>query len=147
VSCAERYFLTLTAKQGLRRKRQHNYAFKDVIFCHAKDTLTSRDTEKASKSGMGHKICGAVLACAMGLEALSGSSAWSADAACFSAAKTYRVHPLRGGEGRRDGWAVKGGAFSECVHRAEAADKALHARYPDTIYQLLLVATAGCHSC
>ena len=83
----------------------------------------------------------------MGLEALSGSSAWSADAVCFSAAKTYRIHPLHGGMDKRDGWAVKGGAFSECVHRAEAADKVLHARYPETIYQLSLVATAGCHNC
>ena len=96
---------------------------------------------------MRHKISVAALVCAMGLEALSGSSAWSADAVCFSAAKTYRIHPLHGGMDKRDGWAVKGGAFNECVHRAEAADKALRSRYSETIYQLLLVATAGCHNC
>ena len=71
---------------------------------------------------------------------------WSADSVCFSSAKTYRIHPLRGGEDRRDGWDVRGDAFSACVRRAEAADKALQARYPDTVYQLLLVATVGCHS-
>ena len=83
----------------------------------------------------------------LGLELLSGSFAWGADAACFSSAKTYRIHPLHGGEDRRDSWAVKGGAFSECVHRAEAADKTLHAHYPDTLYQLSLIGTAGCHGC
>ncbi|HXS08019.1 MAG TPA: hypothetical protein VN723_14605 [Rhizomicrobium sp.] len=143
----ERYFLTLTAKQGLRRKRQRNYAIQNVIFCHANIALTSRDTEKASKSGMRRKISVTVLVCAAGLEALSGSLAWGADAACFTAAKTYRVHALRGGDDKRDGWAVKGGAFSECVHRAETADKQLRSRYPDTIYQLSLAATAGCHGC
>ena len=83
----------------------------------------------------------------MGLELLSGSVAWSADQACFSAAKSYRIHPVRGGEDQRDSWEVQGPAFNECVHRAEAADKALQARYPDTVYQLLLTATIGCHRC
>lgn len=90
------------------------------------------------------------LVCVMGL--LSGSLvldslAWGADAACFRSAKTYRIHPLRGGADQRDGWDVRGQAFNECVHRAEAADKILQARYPDTIYQLSLAATAGCHGC
>ena len=73
---------------------------------------------------------------------LSGSLASAAPSACFSSAKTYRIHPLQGGEDRRDGWAVQGGAFNECVHRAEAADKNLRAHYPDTVYQLSIAATA-----
>lgn len=88
----------------------------------------------------------AILVCAVGLELLSGSFAWGADTACFSSAKTYRIHPLHGGEDRQDGWTAKGGAFSECVHRAEAAEKTLQARYPGAAYQLSLVATIGCHS-
>ena len=79
--------------------------------------------------------------------ARESSPAWSAGTACFSASKTYRIHPLRGDIDRRDGWEVRGSAFNECVHRAEAADKALHARYPDTLYQLSLAATIGCHGC
>jgi hypothetical protein len=90
-------------------------------------------------------IRAAFLFCIAGSVLLSGSPAWSAGTICFGAGKTYRVHPLRGGADRRDGWEVRGTAFSECVHRAEAADKALRARYPDTIYQLSLVATIGCH--
>jgi hypothetical protein len=66
--------------------------------------------------------------------------------ACFTAAKTYRIHPLRGGPDVKDGWVVQGDAFAQCVHRAEAADKALHARYPDGVYGLSLTATIGCHS-
>lgn len=85
--------------------------------------------------------------CIMGPILLSGSSSWSADSVCFSAAKTYRVHPLQGGADQREGWDVRGSAFNECVHRAEAADKALRSRYPETIYQLSLVATIGCHNC
>ena len=77
---------------------------------------------------------------------LPDTPGWSADRVCFSSAKTYRIHPLRGGVDRRDGWEVRGGAFNECVHRAEAADKTLRARYPETIYQLSLAATIGCHS-
>jgi len=96
---------------------------------------------------MGNKAKLAILACAMGLEILSGSFAWGADVSCFNSAKTYRIHPLHGGEDRRDGWAVKGDAFSACVQRAEAADKALQARYPDTVFQLSLAATVGCHQC
>jgi hypothetical protein len=96
---------------------------------------------------MNTKIGAAILVCTMGLELLSGSFAWGADTACFTSAKTYRIHPLHGGEDRQDGWTAKGGAFSECVHRAEAADKALHGRYPDAVYQLSLAATIGCHQC
>ena len=96
---------------------------------------------------MGLRTRAAILFCAAGLELLSGSLAWSADQACFSSAKSYRIHPLRGGSDQRDGWEVKGTAFNECVHRAEAADKALQARYPDTVYQLSLAATIGCHQC
>lgn len=69
----------------------------------------------------------------------------SADTACFAASKSYRIHPLRNGSDGRDGWTVKGGAFNECVHRAEAADKSLRAKYPDGVYALSLVATIGCH--
>jgi hypothetical protein len=86
------------------------------------------------------------LFCIAGSVLLSGTPGWSADA-CFSASKTYRVHPLRGGTDQRDGWQARGTAFHECVHRAEAADKMLRARYPDTIYQLSLMATIGCHNC
>jgi hypothetical protein len=92
-------------------------------------------------------IRAAFLFCIAGSVLLSGSRAWSAETVCFSASKTYRVHPLRGGSDQRDGWDVRGNAFNECVHRAEVADKILRARYPDTIYQLSLAATIGCHGC
>jgi hypothetical protein len=88
----------------------------------------------------------AILLGAAGLQLAPGSLALGADA-CFTAAKNYRIHPLRGGEDRRDGWEVRGPAFAECVHRAEAADKDLRAHYPDTVYQLSLTATIGCHNC
>jgi hypothetical protein len=88
----------------------------------------------------------AILFCTIGSVLLSAVPGWSADTVCFRSAKTYRIHPLRGGADLRDGWDVQGGAFNACVHRAEAADKALRARYPDTVYQLSLAATIGCHS-
>ena len=88
----------------------------------------------------------AILICAAGLELLSGSIVLAGDA-CFTATKNYRIHPLRGGQDRRDGWEVHGNAFSQCVHRAEAADNILRGRYPDTVYQLSLAATVGCHGC
>jgi hypothetical protein len=69
-----------------------------------------------------------------------------ATTACFASSKTYRIHPVRGGADIKDGWTVKGDAFAQCVHRAEAADKALHARYPDNVYALSPTATIGCHS-
>jgi len=66
--------------------------------------------------------------------------------ACFTASKTYRIHPLHGGPEKRDSWAVEGDAFAQCVRRAEAADKVLHARYPDAVYNVSPAATIGCHS-
>ena len=88
----------------------------------------------------------AFLFCTIGSVVLSAAPGWSSDSVCFSAAKTYRIHPLHGGTDQRDGWTVRGDAFNACVHRAEAADKVLRARYPDSIYQLSLAATIGCHS-
>lgn len=76
---------------------------------------------------------------------LIGSNAKAAGV-CFAASKTYQIRPLHGGQDSKDGWAVQGDAFAQCVHRAEQADKALHARYPDTVYNLSLAATIGCHS-
>jgi hypothetical protein len=76
---------------------------------------------------------------------LSAGPAISADA-CFASSKTYQIHRLHGGGDTRDGWTVEGDAFAQCVHRAEAADKALHSRYPETAYNLSLAATIGCHS-
>lgn len=72
-------------------------------------------------------------------------SAFSAEA-CFTASKTYQIRPLHGGRDKRDSWIVEGDAFAQCVRRAEAADKVLHARYPETVYSLSLAATIGCHS-
>ena len=92
-------------------------------------------------------IRAAFLFCVIGPVLLSSTAGWSADSVCFSAGKTYRIHAMRGGTDRRDSWEVRGGSFNECVHRAEAADKVLRARYADTGYQLLLAATVGCHSC
>lgn len=83
--------------------------------------------------------------CIAGIILLANISA-NADTVCFAASKSYRIHPLRSGSDLRDGWTVKGGAFNECVHRAEAADKSLHAKYPDAIYALSLAATIGCHA-
>ncbi|HEX4106020.1 MAG TPA: hypothetical protein VHX92_07280 [Rhizomicrobium sp.] len=76
---------------------------------------------------------------------VSTNPAISADA-CFASSKTYQIHRLHGGGDVKDGWTVEGDAFAQCVHRAEAADKALHARYPETVYNLSLAATIGCHS-
>jgi hypothetical protein len=76
---------------------------------------------------------------------LIANPALSADS-CFAASKIYQIHRLHGGGDTKDGWTVQGDAFAQCVHREEAADKALHARYPGTIYNLSLAATIGCHS-
>ena len=76
---------------------------------------------------------------------LSASPLLSADS-CFAASKTYQIHRLHGGGDTKDGWTAQGNAFAQCVHRAEAADKALRTRYPETIYNLSLAATIGCHS-
>ena len=65
---------------------------------------------------------------------------------CFAASKTYAIHHVHGGADTKDGWAVEGDAFAQCVHRAEAADKTLHMRYPDAVFNLSLAATIGCHS-
>jgi hypothetical protein len=72
--------------------------------------------------------------------------AWAAPDTCFWSSKIYQIHPAGGGPGTKDGWRIQGDAFAQCVHRAEAADKAFHARYPDGQYQLALAATIGCHS-
>jgi hypothetical protein len=82
-------------------------------------------------------ICGLILA--------AGAPARAA-AICFASSKSYQIHPVRGGADIKDGWTVKGDAFAQCVHRAEAADRSLHARYPDNVYALSPVATIGCHS-
>ncbi len=76
---------------------------------------------------------------------LSAGPAISADT-CFASSKTYQIHRLHGGGDIKDGWTVQGDAFAQCVHRAEAADKALHTRYPEAVYNLSLAATIGCHS-
>ena len=77
---------------------------------------------------------------------LSGTAPAFSQGACFAASKTYKIHPLNGGQDKRESWVVQGDAFAQCVHRAEAADKALHTRYPDAAYNLSLAATIGCHS-
>ncbi len=69
-----------------------------------------------------------------------------ADGACFTASKTYRIHPLRGGADSSDGWTVKGETFRQCVRRSEEANRELKARHPDTVYRLSLTATIGCHA-
>jgi hypothetical protein len=84
-----------------------------------------------------------LLATVLGLS--SAGPAFSQDA-CFIASKTYRIHRLNGGPEKKDSWVVQGNAFAQCVRRAEAADKALRARYPDAVYNLSLAATIGCHS-
>ncbi len=72
--------------------------------------------------------------------------AWAATPVCFWSSKVYQIHPAAGGPATKDGWRIQGDTFAECVHRAEAADKAFHARYPDSQYQMALAATIGCHS-
>jgi hypothetical protein len=86
-----------------------------------------------------------VLACALAFAFLPSLPA-NAAGECFMSSKIYRIHPLHGGGDVRDGWTVKADAFNQCVHRAEAADKTLRGRYPDTVYELSLAATIGCHS-
>lgn len=80
------------------------------------------------------------------LTVFAGASPAFSDEACFTASKTYQIRSLHGGRDKRDSWIVEGGAFAQCVRRAEAADKALRARYPDTNYSLSLTATIGCHA-
>lgn len=87
----------------------------------------------------------ASLLVAAALVALATGPAIGADA-CYTASKIYQVHPLHGGPGKKDSWIVQGDEFAQCVRRAEAADKALRARYPETVYSLSLAATIGCHS-
>jgi hypothetical protein len=75
--------------------------------------------------------------------------AMAADAApesCFAASKSYTIKHLSDGLAIKDGWTIEGGTFNQCVHRAEAADRELHAKYPDIRYGLSLAATVGCHS-
>jgi hypothetical protein len=79
------------------------------------------------------------------LSLLCAGPALSADA-CFAASKTYQIHALHGGPDRKDGWAIHGDDFAQCVHRAEAADKSLHDHYPDAMFALSLSATVGCHA-
>ena len=99
-----------------------------------------KDPAAMTKDTLGMIFAG----CIAGVSALVSFPA-HADTACFASSKSYQIHPLRSGADSRDGWAVKGGAFNECVHRGEAADKSLRAKYPDSIYALSLVATIGCH--
>jgi hypothetical protein len=87
-----------------------------------------------------------LLALAAAFTGLSAGAASAAPAQCFSSSKAYKIQPLLGGPAIQDGWAARGDDFGLCVHHAEAADKKLHARYPDSQYQLSLVATIGCHS-
>ena len=65
---------------------------------------------------------------------------------CFTASKIYHIRSVHGGGNTRDGWQVVGNEFAQCVRRAEAADKNLRARYPDSVYELSLAATIGCHA-
>lgn len=83
------------------------------------------------------------------LVTIFAATSFSASAAdvCFAAAKIYQIHPLHGGADSKNGWSVRGDAFNQCVRRAEAADKKLHAQYPVTIYALSLASTIGCHAC
>jgi hypothetical protein len=83
-----------------------------------------------------------------GLCLVAIGAAWRAQHAipklCFTASKIYDITP-QAGAATRDGWAVNGDAFDQCVHRAETADIALHKRYPDGKYALSLASTIGCH--
>jgi len=78
---------------------------------------------------------------------LSATLCVQAAPSCFTAARTYQIHPLRGGPDVKQGWSVRGEAFNQCVRQAEAADKALRARYPETVFALSLASTIGCHGC
>jgi hypothetical protein len=78
---------------------------------------------------------------------LSATLCAQAATSCFAASRTYQIHPLRGGPDVKQGWSVRGEAFNQCVRQAEAADKTLRARYPETIYALSLASTIGCHNC
>jgi hypothetical protein len=91
-----------------------------------------------TKSGRMLAVCVSLLGVLVNLPAQAGTT-------CFASSKSYQIHPLHSGSDIRDGWTVVGDAFNECVHRAERADKSLHAKYPDSVYALSLVATIGCH--
>ena len=86
---------------------------------------------------------------AAGLGIVAMGVAWRADHAtpklCFSSSRIYEIQAPHGGQMTRDGWAVHGDAFAQCVHRAESADASLHKRYPDSQYALSLASTIGCH--
>ena len=79
----------------------------------------------------------------LGPVALSGPAL---GAECFASSKIYNIHPLHGGQEKRDGWNVQGDNFAQCVHRGEAAEKGFHVKYPDSVFQLSLTSTIGCHS-
>ena len=89
------------------------------------------------------KSCDTILIAALALGLLSCPA--FAVASCFSATKSYQLHPLHGGGDRKESWSVTGENFAQCVHRGEAADKSLHARFPETVYAFSLTATVGCH--
>ena len=97
------------------------------------------DIDAMTKSGRMVAVCVSLVGVLVNFPAQAGAT-------CFASSKSYRIHPLRNGSDIRDGWTVKSDAFSECVHRAETADKSLHAKYPDSVYALSLMATIGCHS-
>jgi hypothetical protein len=67
-------------------------------------------------------------------------------AECFTASKVYQIHPIHAGRNSKDGWSVQGDEFAQCVKRAEVADKVFRGRYPDSVYELSLTATIGCHA-
>ena len=104
--------------------------------------VAARGKTKTMNKAESHLI---ILGCAIG-SVLFASLPAVAASECFTSSKIYRIHPLPGGADIRDGWTVKADAFNPCVHRAEAADQSLHAHYPDTVYELSLTATIGCHS-
>ena len=91
-----------------------------------------------TKSGRMFAVSISLLGALVSFPAEAGTS-------CFASSKSYGIHPLRGGPDMRDGWSVKGDAFNSCVHHAEAADKSLRAKYPESVYALSLAATVGCH--
>jgi hypothetical protein len=88
---------------------------------------------------------GWIFSCSLAALVLCGSFSAQAADACFASSRIYQIHPVRGGGESRDGWKVKGDTFPQCVHRAEAADKSLHAHYPDSVYALSPTSTIGCH--
>jgi hypothetical protein len=87
-----------------------------------------------------------ILAMGMGFLSIDCAALAAASDTCFAASKTYRIQSVHDGAAIKDGWAVKDAAFPKCVRRAEAAEKRLHAQYPDDRYELVLTATVGCHA-